>query len=85
MSHDDVCAMGMIRIQSWQRSRQEMTKRSRQLMSGRVAKEMTEEREEARKAPRAPTLIGTVKKTKGLNGSKGTGEGKSQNTMLLRN
>ena len=33
-------------------------------MNGRVAKEMTEERKEARKAPRAANLIGSVPKPK---------------------
>ena len=36
----------------------------RDLMSGRVAEEMTEERKEAKRAPRAASLTGTVTRTK---------------------
>ena len=36
----------------------------KELMAGRVAEEMMEERKEGRKAPRAANLIGTVTKTK---------------------
>ena len=34
-------------------------------MNGRVAREMTEARKEARRPPRAANLIGTVRRTKG--------------------
>ena len=42
----------------------------------RVAKETTEERREARKAPRAANLIGTVTKTKDPMGTKAQGTAK---------
>ena len=58
MSHDDECAIAWKWIQSWQRKEQARKDRTEQergtegkeLMNGRVAKEMMEERREARKA-----------------------------------
>ena len=65
------------RIHGWQRSREGRTKRSRnvvprkrELMSGRVVKETMEESREARMAPRAAHLIGTVTQTKDPMGAK---------------
>ena len=52
----------------------------KELMDGRVAKEMTVERKEARRAPRAANLTGTVTGTNGGAGNedKGKGKGKSE-------
>ena len=48
----------------------------KELMNGRAAREM-EARKEARSAPRAANLIGTVTRTKGAR-EKGNGKGKSE-------
>ena len=50
----------------------------KELMNGRVAKEMAEARKEASKAPRAANLIGTVTRTKEGTGSKEQGQGQGQ-------
>ena len=47
----------------------------KELKNGRVAEEMTKERKEARRAPRAANPIGTATKDKG---SKGKGKGKRE-------
>ena len=66
MSYEDVCPIAWKGQESTER-----TKRIRghgivemELMSGRVAEEMTEARKEARRASRAANLIGTVTRTK---------------------
>ena len=40
----------------------------KELMSGRVTEEITEERKEVRRVPRATNLIGTVRKTREAKG-----------------
>ena len=49
----------------------------KELMNGRVARETTKVRKEARRAPRAASLMGGDK-DKGGNGSKGKGKGQSE-------
>ena len=73
MSCDDVCAIAWEGTKAGRgagkrgpdQTEQEGGIEEKELMNGRVAKETMEERKEARKAPRAATLILTVKKTKG--------------------
>ena len=74
----------MERIQSWQneqartdQTEQERGTEEKELLSVRVAQETMEERREARMAPRAANLIGTVTKTKDPMGTKAKGKAKA--------
>ena len=51
----------------------------KELMNGRVARETTEVRKEARRAPRAASLVGTVTRTREAMGAKGN----ARNPILL--
>ena len=70
MSYEDACAIaGKGYKLAREHARKDRTDQmcgivKKELMNGRVAEEMTEAREEARRAPRAPNLIGTVTRTK---------------------
>ena len=70
MSYDDVCAFAWKGYKAGKGAGKKGPNGSGvwccgKMMNGRVAKETMEERKEARKAPRAGHLIGTVTKTKG--------------------
>ena len=92
MSYDDVCVCDRVeRIQSWQRSRQERTKRSRnagteekELMNGREAKETTKERREARRDCKNSESDWHGNQDKGSNGNKSTGKGKGDGKSETR-
>ena len=67
MSFEDVCAIAGKGYKAGKGARRDQTDRGhgiveKELMNGRVAEEMTE-RKEARRAPRAPDLTGTVRRT----------------------
>ena len=50
----------------------------KELTNGRVAEEMTKERKEVRRAPRAANLTGTVTRTKEAMGKKGKGKSETR-------